>query len=201
MNREYIALTAYSLKSGATFVRPTQKLPERVTLEDPALNVMTDLKCIAVFTVREKTPLDQANERMKHHGVRTLLVLDDTDKVSGLLTATDILGEKPMRFLQHMGGAHADIMVRDIMTPQRDLEVLKLQDIASAKVGHVLATLKAAGRQHAMVVEEGANSQQAIRGIFSVTQIARQLGVQIQITEIARTFAEIEATLAGVSVA
>jgi hypothetical protein len=59
----------------------------------------------------------------------------------------------------------------------------------------VLATLKAAGRQHAMVVEENANAQQAIRGIFSATQIARQLGVQIQITEIARTFAEIEAAL------
>ena len=100
-----------------------------------------------------------------------------------------------MRFLQQIGGTHADIMVRDIMTPQQKLEVLSMQDVAAAKVGHVLATLKAAGRQHAMVVEESENGTQSICGMFSVTQIARQLGVQIQITEIARTFAEIEAAL------
>ena len=35
-----------------------------------------------------------------------------------------------------------------------------------------------------------------IRGIFSASQIARQLGVPLQITELARTFAEIEEALA-----
>jgi CBS-domain-containing membrane protein len=138
---------------------------------------------------------------MRRYGVRTLLVLDETDKVLGLLTTTDILGEKPMRFLQHMGGTHADIMVRDIMTPQRELEVLRFQDVSAAKVGHILSTLKASGRQHAMVIEENINLPQAICGIFSATQIARQLGVQIHITEIARTFAEIEAALGDLSIA
>lgn len=201
MNREYTALTSHSLKLGASFVRPAHTLPERVTLEDSALSVMTDLKKISVVTVRAKTPMDNAHEKMKRYGVRTLLVLDELDKVLGLLTMTDILGEKPMRFLQHMGGTHADIMVRDIMTPQRQLEVLDMQDVASAKVGQVLATLKAAGRQHAMVVEENAEGSQAICGIFSVTQMARQLGVHVQITEVARTFAEIEAALVELSVA
>jgi len=201
MSREYNALTAHSLKMGATFVRPTQVLPEKVTLEEPALNVMTDLKKVSVITVRAKTPMEKAHDKMRRYGVRTLLVLDETDKVLGILTTTDILGEKPMRFLQHMGGTHADILVRDIMTPQRELEVLNLQDVSSTKVGHILATLKASGRQHAMVVDENANATQAICGIFSATQIARQLGVQIQITEIARTFAEIEAALGGISAA
>jgi hypothetical protein len=35
-----------------------------------------------------------------------------------------------------------------------------------------------------------------VRGIFSITQIARQLGLPIHAPEIARTFAEIEAVLA-----
>ena len=199
MNREYPALTSHAMKIGASFARPTQELPERVTLEDPAINVMTDLKSVSVVTVRAKTPMEKAHSKMKRYGVRTLLVLDETDKVLGLLTATDILGEKPMRFLQHMGGTHADILVRDIMTPQRELEVLNLQDVLVSKVGHVLATLKASGRQHAMVVEEHANLPQAVRGIFSSKQIACQLGVQIHIAEVARTFAEIEAALGDLS--
>jgi CBS domain-containing protein len=201
MNREYIGLTAHSLKMGASFVRPSQVLPERVTLEDPALSVMTDLKMISVVTVRAMTPMEKAHDKMKRYGVRTLIVLDEADKVLGILTASDILGEKPMRFLQQMGGTHVDIVVRDIMTPQRELEVLNWQDVESAKVGHILATLKTAGRQHAMVVEEYANGTLAIRVIFSATQIARQLGVHIEIAEIARTFAEIEAALVDRSLA
>ena len=110
------------MKVGTSFVRPSQVLPERVTLEDPALHVMTDLKNISVVTVRAKTPMEKAHAKMKRYGVRTLLVLDESDHTLGILTTTDILGEKPMRFLQHMGGTHADILVRDIMTPQRNLK-------------------------------------------------------------------------------
>lgn len=198
LNREYSALTPQAMKVGTSFARPSQKMVERVTLDDPALSVMTDLKSISVVTVRAKSPMEKAHSKMKRYGVRTLLVLDETDKVLGLLTSTDILGEKPMRFLQHMGGTHADILVRDIMTPQRELEVLTMQDVVSAKVGHILATLKMSGRQHAMVVEDNPSQPQSVRGIFSATQIARQLGVQIQITAVARTFAEIEAALGGV---
>lgn len=201
MNREYSALTPHSLKKGTGFVRPSHTLPNSVTLDDPATNVMTDLKKISVITVRAKTPMDNAHDKMKRYGVRTLLVLDEEDKVLGLLTATDILGEKPMRYLQQIGGTHADIMVRDIMTPQRQLEVLKMQDVVSARVGHVLATLKAAGRQHAMVVEEDADGNEAICGLFSSKQMARQLGVQVQITEVARSFAEIEAALVELKLA
>ena len=196
MEREYSSLNAHLMKAGSNFVRTTHDLPERVKLSDPALNVMTDLKHVSVVTVRDKTPMDKAHAKMVRYGVRTLLVLDETDKVLGFLTTTDILGEKPMRFLQNHGGTHADIMVRDIMTPQRELEVLDLRDVVTAKVGHVLATLKAAGRQHALVVENNANGTQAVCGIFSATQIARQLGVQVQIAEVARTFAQIEEALA-----
>lgn len=199
MTREYAPLSIHSLKLGASFVRPTQEFPERVTLEDPAHYAMTDLKKVSVVTVRAKTPMEKAHAKMQRYGVRTLLVLDETDKVLGFLTTTDILGEKPMRFLQHHGGTHSDILVRDIMTPHRELEVLSCDDVASAKVGHVLATLKASGRQHALVVAENTGGPQAVCGIFSATQIARQLGVQIQITEVARTFAEIEAALGDLS--
>lgn len=196
MDREYSSLNAHPLKAGSNFVRPTQELPEKVALGDSALSVMTDLRHVSVVTVRAKTPMEKAHAKMVRYGVRTLLVLDETDKVLGFLTTTDILGEKPMRFLQHHGGTHADILVRDIMTPQRELEVLHLADIKIAKVGHILATLKAAGRQHALVVEDNANGTQAVRGIFSSSQIARQLGVNVHIAEVARTFAEIEAALA-----
>lgn len=196
MIKEYSALKSFLLKTGSTFVRPVQKLPERVKLSDPAISVMTDLSKVSVISVRAKTSMDKANAKMIRYGVRTLLVLDDNDQVAGLLTANDVLGEKPMRFLQNMGGTHADIMVRDIMTTQRELEVLKIEDVQKAQVGEIVASLKKSHRQHALVASEGEGGKQAVCGLFSITQIARQLGAQVQSFELAHTFAEIEAVIA-----
>lgn len=193
---QYHALKSAPLKSGSSCVRPVQSLPERVKLSSPATDVMTDLTKVSVVSVRAKTSMDRANAKMIRYGVRMLLVLDDNEQVAGLITASDILGEKPMRFLQNMGGTHADIMVRDIMTTQRELEVLNVADVRNAKVGDIVATLKQANRQHSLVVSEGADGRQAVCGLFSITQIARQLGAQVQSFELARTFSEIEAAIA-----
>ncbi|MBK9160814.1 MAG: CBS domain-containing protein [Nitrosomonadales bacterium] len=196
MIKEYKALQSLPLKAGASCVRPVQVLPERVKLSDPAANVMTDLSKVSVVSVRAKTSMDRANAKMIRYGVRMLLVLDDNEQVAGLLTATDVLGEKPMRFLQNMGGTHADIMVRDIMSTQRELEVLKIDDVRNAKVGEIVASLKKSHRQHALVAAEGADGRQTVCGLFSITQIARQLGAQVQSFELAHTFAEIDAVIA-----
>jgi CBS-domain-containing membrane protein len=196
MIKEYNALPTIRLKTGSSFVRPVQTLPELVKLGDPATSVMTDLTKVSVVSVRARTPMDKANAKMIRYGVRLLLVLDDNDQVAGLLTATDILGEKPMRYLQNMGGTHADIMVRDIMTTQRELEAMKIEDVKNAQVGEIVASLKKSHRQHALVVSESADGKQSVCGLFSITQIARQLGAQVQSFELARTFAEIEAVIA-----
>ncbi len=196
MHTNYKPLSSTPLKTGASFVRPFQSLPERVKLSNSALDVMTDLTKISVVSVRAKTSMDKANAKMIKYGVRMLLVLDDSEQVAGLITASDVLGEKPMRFLQSMGGTHADIMVRDVMTTQRELEVLNIQDIKSAKVGDVVASLKKSNRQHALVVSEAADGRQTVCGLFSITQIARQLGAQVQGFELARTLSEIEAAIA-----
>ncbi len=196
MTKEYTPLQSFPLKAGSTFAHPVQALPERVKLSDPAMDVMTDLSKVSLVGVRAQTSMDRANAKMIRYGVRMLLVLDDNEQLAGLLTATDVMGERPMRFLQTMGGTHADILVRDIMTAQGELEVLKMDDVQHAKVGQVVVSLKRSNRQHALVVAEGANGSQTVCGLFSITQISRQLGVQLQSFELAHTFAEIEAVIA-----
>ena len=128
-------------------------------------------------------------------GVRLLLVVDADDQVLGLVTASDVLGEKPMKVLRAKGGTRRDVLVSDIMTPRDRLEVLTMSQVANAAVGSVVATLKRSGRQHALVVDDSEGGPDKVRGIFSVTQIARQLGIVIQTAQVARTFAEIERKL------
>lgn len=205
----YSPLPVSRLEQGVGYHRPRQLLPERVSLESPAVDVMTDLRQVQAITIDADSSADDANARMIKSKVRLLLVVDEQERVLGLITATDILGEKPMQVIRERGCTRSDVRVRDLMTPQERLEVLNMDDVLSAKVGHIVSTLQHAGRQHAMVVDirqpafedwyadpTDVRAVQTIRGIFSTTQIARQLGMPVQTTEVARTFAEIEAQFA-----
>ena len=195
MLKTYAALSSSKLLPGTGFAHPAHVLPESVGLEDPAVSVMTDLELASAVLIRPDDGIEEANRRMIQRGVRLLLVVDEFRRVAGLITANDILGEKPLQVITERGGRRQDIVVRDIMTPQDRLEVLNMQDVRYARVGHIVATLKEAGRQHAVVVDVGADGRQRVRGLFSVTQIARQLGVSLQTSEVAHTFSEIEAQL------
>ena len=195
MTREYHPLAAQPLQAGTRLHLPGQDL-ERVRIDSPALAVMTDLRRIPAATIDLEAPLDAANRFMIRRGVRLLLVTNNERQVLGLITANDVLGEKPVQFALERSIKHTEICVRDIMTPRARLEVLLHADLIQAEVGHIVATLKHTGRQHALVVDlSGDGKVQTVRGIFSGSQIARQLGVTIQPTEVAQTFAEIGAAL------
>jgi CBS domain-containing protein len=189
--REYSALKAQLLPQGARVVAPEG--PERVTLDDPAFAVMTDLRNVPAASTTPGESIARAHQQMIQRGVRLLFVLGADGALEGVITATDLLGEKPIRFMQERGVAHTEITVADIMTPASMLEALPLQDVAQMRVGHIVATHKAVCRQHLMVAEDGGKR---VRGLFSVAQIARQLGLELQTMEIAQSFADVEAALA-----
>jgi CBS domain-containing protein len=191
----YPALEPTLLQTKIGFSEPSQNPVRHVDFEDPAQSVMTDLKLVNLVLINPEDSIVEANQRMIQRSVRLLLVVDGKRDVAGLITATDVLGEKPIQLIAIRRGRHDDIRVQDIMTPWHLLEVLQMEDVRGAKVGHVVSTLKKSGRQHALVVETTGDGQKTLRGLFSVTQIARQLGAAIHIGELARTFAEIERLL------
>ena len=201
--RHFSPLPASALAASACFRRPAQVMlnlaapvSARVALDSPAADALTDFRRVAAVTIGPGAAVDDANRKMIENGIRLLLVVEHPDTVLGIITASDILGEKPMQIVQERGVKHSEIAVRDIMTPHEMLEVIQMRDVLDARVGQVIATLQRARRQHAMVVEpnEG-DSCQAVRGLFSTSQIARQLGVPVHVGNVVRTFAEIETSL------
>lgn len=183
------------LQNNAGFHLPSSQA-DIVTSDSPAIEVMTDLKQIVAATVGADVLLSHANHLMISRGVRSLLVTDNKGNVVGLLTATDVLGEKPMQCVQKHGVKHEEITVKDVMTRQQDIEVLTLKQVTQAKVTDIIETLKTHNRNHALVVDvDPLTERQMVRGIFSASQIARQLGVATQIHAVAKTFAQIEAVL------
>ncbi len=191
----YTRLPSRNLDKSAGRRRPACVLPERVTLDNPALDVMTDFRRMTAFIATPGDSITQAEERMHRRKVKLLFVMDSDDRMAGLVTSTDIYGEKPLQLVQSRRIRRDEILVGDIMTPVDRLEAVDFDDLAHARVGHVLETLKARGRQHAIVIEQVGN-RQMVRGLLSLTQLCKQLGVQIETTEIAHTFTEIEQHLA-----
>jgi len=206
MDRDYEALSIRELGAGAGFRRPTQAQAAKVSIESPALEVMTDLRRTTPATIRPQAPLAGANQFMIARGVRLLLVVDDPENVLGVITASDILGERPMRVAIERGMRRDELTVADVMVPAEQVEVIALEDLSGVRVGHVLETLRRAGRQHALVIDfdeipsgrplTPPARRAMVRGIFSLSQIARQLGVRVATGgEVARTFSEIGAAI------
>ena len=198
---KYFPLRHSKADRGHRYNLPVPSTLAPVQLNSPATEVMTDLRRVSAVTIDRDTSIDEANQTMIARGVRALFVVDQAHQMFGIITSTDILGERPIQFARERGVRRGEVVVRDIMTPADRLEILDFHDVQRARVGDVVATLRLAGRHHALVVEaiKGApNSELTVRGIFSLTQIARQLGIPPQpIHDIARTFAEIEAVIAS----
>ena len=193
----YTRLPARHLDQTAGLLRPACVLPERVGLDNPALDVMTDFRRMTAFIATPGDTINQAEERMIRRKVRLLFVMDGHDRVAGLVTSTDIHGEKPLQVVQSRGIRRDEVLVADIITPADRLEAVDFDDLAHARVGHVLETLKSRGRQHALVIEQ-TGVQQMVRGLLSLSQLCKQLGVVVETTEVAHTFTEIEQQLAHI---
>ncbi|MDE2196004.1 MAG: CBS domain-containing protein [Gammaproteobacteria bacterium] len=194
MSRDYQVLPARLAPAGTVLMQPGHQLQEHVSVRDPAIDVMTDLTRTLAATVNPDLPVINAEERMRNSGVRLLFVVNTAGDLLGLITLTDIKGERPVRFQRERGVSHDEVLVCDIMTPRDRLEALSMEHVATSRVGDIIETLKRTGRQHALVITRTAKGP-AIRGIFSATRIGRQLGVRLDTSGIAWTFAELEAAL------
>jgi CBS domain-containing protein len=178
-----------------TGLQQVSEAAPKVTMSSSALCVMTDFRKVPVATVGPDATLGQATDEMIAHGVRLLIVVE-AERVLGLITARDTQGERPVQIVRERRLRFDDLRVRDLMAPLETMDLLELGRVMHAEVGDIVATLKNWGRQHALVGEsDPTTGATRIRGVFSATQIGRQLGLPVQTFDVARTFAEIQAAL------
>lgn len=188
----YTPLPITMIETDVTYHKPHQQFKEQVTLDDPAIEVMTDFTQVTAISINPCANLEQARERMVSSGVQMLFVTNQYHEVMGLVTVNDLNGPKPMQTLSENGGKMEDLMIRDIMTPRFKLEALDIGEILKARVGDLVETLKRMGRQHALVVEKNTESdKQIIRGVLSTTQLSKQLGYEVQSSHMAGSIAEL----------
>jgi len=190
------ALPTFRLDRGTTLAQaqPTDNAP--VTLASPALAVMTDLTQVKAATTHPRTTLRQAEQAMIYQGVRMLFVVTEMPLIEGLITATDLGGDKQMRVVHERHLHYDELSVADVMTELGALDAIDYAVVRTAAVGNAVATLQRLGRNHLLVVEAAtAQTPRRVRGVISRSQVERQLGRPIDITPIANSFSEIERAL------
>ena len=190
------AMPTFRLPPGISIAQASPWHTLRVTLESPALDVMTDLTQVKAATIRPDATLEQAEQTMIYQGVRMLFVVSDMPELEGLITTTDLRGEQQMRLVHSRNLRFDEMRVADVMTELGWLDAIEFDRMAKATVGNMIATLKRVGRNHLLVVQVATSSTPLrVRGVVSRAQIERQLGTPIDITEIASNFSEVERAL------
>lgn len=183
--RDYI-----SLQANLPIERPEEP-PELVHFHDPAMLVFTDFSRVYPVTITADRSIDYALHKMKNAGVRLLIVVNKKHRMTGLIGADQIMGDEPVRLAEDKQMDHGQITVAMLMQPQKDIRVLEMSHLRDARVGHIVATLHGLEQKHMLVVDQG-----VVRGLFSASQISKQLGRNIVETEVpAHSLAEMVHTI------
>lgn len=151
--------------------------PARIAPTDPATRIMTDFTTQRPVVVAADRPIDDALRDMMSAGVRALLVTRG-GTVIGLITSYDIQGERPLQFLNTSGFTrHDEIQVDHIMTPWARVPKLEWRWVRAARIRDIAERFKGQrSTTHIVVLERGARGGALVRGLFSRTELERQLG-------------------------
>lgn len=179
MVKTYSPLTTMPLKPGISYSHPTEPA-EIVHWEDPAITAMVDFKYIKAITISPDDALDTALAGVKSSAYHVLLVVNKEQHILGMITAEDLLGEKPLKAIQERRIARSDIIVRMVMTPQHNLLAIDFENLRHAKVGHIVETLRAHKQHYALVVKiDEKTHAHTVRGLFSAALLSKELGKDV----------------------
>ena len=165
----------------AALPRRRAQASHSLTLASPALTAMTDFCCEGPAVTTADRHIDDALRDMITIGIRALLVVEG-ESVLGLITANDIMGERPILFLQSplCAGSpcrHSDIHVADVMTGVMDLQTLPFDWVERATIATVVERFMNCDQSHLVVVSvPGKDGSSTLRGLFSRTRLERDLG-------------------------
>jgi len=152
---------------------------------------MTDFRKVQALTVRPNISISEALEEMKWVQVYigselcavrvcNLLVTDKAGEIIGLVTSDDIRGEKPIGIAHDKGIRHTEVTVAMVMIPLADISALDMVAVRRARVADIVETMRERRCWHLLVVEQDEAGKQRVRGMFTRSQICRQLAEDVK---------------------
>jgi CBS-domain-containing membrane protein len=197
---KYTPLTLSIPQNSIRLIRTPDQNPTLLSLDTPALEIMTDFSRTPAISILAAIQIDKALKQMIYSSVRLFFVVDRDFNILGSVTSYDIQSEKPMLYLQSRdcsidSCSREDITVQDIMTPVQQWRVINYSVLPYSTLGDIAETFKELGQRHLVVVETPRLGSQVIRGLYSASVLEKVLDMHIETTEPAKSFAEIKHAL------
>ncbi len=189
-NALFRPLALSSVKTALTL----PKVQQTASLGDDALSLFTDLRLSSIVIASHHDGLDQTLHVMKRAGVRMVFVTGVHGELMGLVTADDLQGERPVLRALADHVRHGELALEHVMTPVSSWQVVNLSQLAGARVGNIVATLRDHGLRY-LLVTETVDGQLSLRGLFSARRVELALQTVIEGTLHSRSFADLEAAL------
>jgi CBS domain containing-hemolysin-like protein len=174
MSKTYQALPVLTVNENNSFTHP-QERPELVYREDPGSDVLINFEVMKPLSCDPHTTIDEANVELQSMGRHLMMVIED-EKIIGIVSSEDIMGEKPTRIMELNRVKRSEIPVSEVMTKIDNIIAIDYQELSHAKVGNVLSTLTDNKKHYAIVVDLNEETgQQNIHGMVYLYDIVKQL--------------------------
>ncbi len=183
-----IAIHSLSANCGLVTARSAT---EPVDISSAATKLLVDFTQVHAITVGESVTVNDALEVMRTNGIRSLMVLGKNGEFTGVITAMDIMGRKPMVYANESGTPRSEVQVKNIMLPKNMLKAMASRDVEQASVADILRMFKTLNDQHILVVDEREKTVQ-ISGMFSASDFKRALDIDVVDALAAHSFADLE---------
>lgn len=194
MIHDYKLLNTQSLNPHTHYFHP-ERQDALVMLDSPALAVFTDFTVRPPEVTQPEFRVSEALEQMRVTKVKSLLVINPQEEIVGLVSSKDLQGVKTGRAAQEHSIPASDVTVSMVMTPAHHLETIDYKELSNARVGHIARLIREHNLQHVLVVQYDNPDQPKVRGVFSASRIARQLGDELTASRYLNTVSEMNRKL------
>lgn len=165
----------YQLEAVDKLAQPD--MANNITLDSPALSVMTDFKYHEPLVAGSHDRACDIEQSMLQAHVRMKLVVNKDNEFLGLVSLDDLNAQEILKRVAK--GAHREeLSAGDFMRPKDSLRALDYHELRQATVRDVVQTLKDNEYQHYLVVDR---KEHKIRGVISASDLARKLRLDINI--------------------
>lgn len=176
METEYALLDTHPLDEQLAFSHRAST-PKIIHMNDPADTALIDFTTVTAQTIPPQEKVKQALLIMQYAHLKFLLVVDNDDKLVGLISAKDVQGVEPSMMAQKHNINLLDVTVEMVMTPHEKLYAIDYKSLSNARVGHIARIIHEKGVEHLIVtLAEPETNTPCVRGIFAASIISQHLG-------------------------
>lgn len=158
-----------------------------IDLTSPALKMVNNFTQKDPLRAHYETNIVDALKQTNNQHTDFILVVDDKEKLLGVVSSADLQSSKIMMLAQRLNVSREDVSLRHVMTPIAHLTGVSMQSLGYACIGDALQTMEHHGIMFLLVT----TAHNEICGLISAREIAKTLQIPVHISPIAHGFSEV----------